>query len=141
MENTGTRCARLGPPSDAVAVDRRRPVTAPAGARTHLAARPIWLCRACGRPWPCDAARSSLLAEYARDRVALSIYLAQSLYEAADDLARLHPDQPPDPAELFDRFVGWPARRTPIRPDPGQTGPDGRVSSGAWRWYAGPAAS
>nr|WP_240033329.1 hypothetical protein [Micromonospora globbae] len=75
--------------------------------RPHTPIRPIWLCRACGHPWPCGDARLALLAEYERNRVSLFVYLAGALGDAADDLAKLRADVPSD-GELFDRFLGWP---------------------------------
>ncbi|TDB73402.1 hypothetical protein E1165_17420 [Micromonospora sp. KC723] len=33
---------------------------APAEAE-HLPMRPLWLCRRCGQPWPCGAAKLALL--------------------------------------------------------------------------------
>ncbi|RZU54384.1 hypothetical protein EV385_6335 [Krasilnikovia cinnamomea] len=65
----------------------------------HTAERPSWDCRACGRPWPCDAAREGLRGEM--DPVALAIYMWVNLEEAVRDL-------PPGPAlELFERFIRW----------------------------------
>ncbi|WP_343443453.1 hypothetical protein [Micromonospora schwarzwaldensis] len=78
--------------------------------RPHVPMRPRWLCRVCAGPWPCQPARLLLLMDYRRDRVALSVYLASCLFEAAADLLNLNPD----PQELFDRFVGW-AARPPLR--------------------------
>ncbi|WP_405426117.1 hypothetical protein [Micromonospora sp. NBC_00617] len=42
--------------------------------------------------------------------MALSIYMASQLFDAAADLCRLNPDPAPDPAELFARFLAWTAR-------------------------------
>lgn len=82
-------------------------------ARPHLPLRPLWLCRVCAAPWPCAAARLGLVAEYADDRIALSIYLCAVLHEAAADLYRLNPQDGPDPAALFARFLAWvPRHRT-----------------------------
>ncbi|MEO3781362.1 hypothetical protein ABGB16_32145 [Micromonospora sp. B11E3] len=75
--------------------------------RPHLPIRPLWLCRACAAPWPCATARLTLLHEYARDRVALLVYLGGQLHDAADELYRLNPHDGPEPAQLFDRFLGW----------------------------------
>ncbi|SCE64599.1 hypothetical protein [Micromonospora mirobrigensis] len=74
--------------------------------RRHVAARPVWLCRACGAPWPCQPAKLGLRAEYAGDRVGLAVYLCGLLHEAVADRLRLRPDEV-DPAEFFARFVGW----------------------------------
>ncbi|KUJ46635.1 MULTISPECIES: hypothetical protein [Micromonospora] len=75
--------------------------------RPHLPLRPLWLCRACAAPWPCATARLTLIAEYAHDRIALSVYLCAVLHEAAADLYRLDPDEGPTPAALFARFLAW----------------------------------
>ncbi|SCG58049.1 hypothetical protein [Micromonospora coxensis] len=83
--------------------------------RPHLPLRPIWLCRSCALPWPCAAARLALAAEYAHDRVALSVYLCAVLHDAAGDLYRLNPHDSPDPAALFRRFLAWVPR---LRADP-----------------------
>ncbi|NGM14703.1 hypothetical protein [Verrucosispora sioxanthis] len=89
-------------------------MTAPtASRRAHLPLRPLWLCRVCAAPWPCAAARLDLVAEYADDRIALSVYLCAVLHEAAADLYRLNPQDGPDPAALFARFLAWAPRRRP----------------------------
>lgn len=75
--------------------------------RPHSPLRPIWLCRACGHPWPCGDAKLALLSEYERNRVSLFVYLAGTLGDAADDLAKLRAEVP-SANELFDRFLGWP---------------------------------
>ncbi|MFY1659683.1 hypothetical protein [Micromonospora sp. WMMD1274] len=72
----------------------------------HVPMRPLWLCRACAAPWPCQPARLLLLLDYRRDRVALSIHMASCLFDATADLLRTNPN----PADLFDRFIGWTAR-------------------------------
>ncbi|MGN9813032.1 hypothetical protein ACTMSW_27225 [Micromonospora sp. BQ11] len=74
--------------------------------RRHVAVRPVWLCRACAAPWPCQPAKLALRVEYAHDPVGLSVYLCALLHDAAVDWLRLRPAAP-DPAELFTRFVGW----------------------------------
>ncbi|MDG4794295.1 hypothetical protein [Micromonospora sp. WMMD1082] len=90
-------------------------VTGPAApARPHLPLRPLWLCRVCAAPWPCATARLTLVAEYADDRIALSIYLCAVLHEATADLYRLHPDDGPEPTALFARFLAWVPRRRPM---------------------------
>nr|WP_091091444.1 hypothetical protein [Micromonospora nigra] len=81
--------------------------------RRHEAARPAWRCRVCAAPWPCQPAKLALRAEYAHDPVGLSIYLCTLLHDAVADELRLH-RRPPDPAELFTRFVAW----TRPRPHP-----------------------
>ena len=79
--------------------------------RPHLPLRPLWLCRVCAGPWPCPVARLTLRQEYAHDRIALSIYLCTVLHDAAADLYRLNPQDGPDPAALYARFLGWAAPR------------------------------
>jgi hypothetical protein len=93
----------------------------------HTPLRPLWLCRACATPWPCPAARLSLLREYADDRVALLVYLGGMLHDAAGELHTLHPHNGPEPRQLFARFLSWalphrPSRESPQHPIP-QTGP------------------
>lgn len=78
----------------------------------HLPLRPLWLCRRCGQPWPCGAAKLALLAEYQDSPVSLFLYLAGCLHGAIDDLHRLNPSETGSAADLFDRFLGWPARHT-----------------------------
>lgn len=84
--------------------------------RPHIAQRPLWLCKVCTDPWPCEPARLLLLMEYRRDMIALSIYMGGLLHDAVGDLIRLHPGTPPNSAELFDRFLDWTNPRRP-RPD------------------------
>lgn len=76
----------------------------------HLPLRPLWLCRRCGQPWPCGAAKLALLDEYREVPVSLFLYLAGWLHDAIDDLHRLNPSVTGSAADLFDRFLGWPAR-------------------------------
>lgn len=90
-----------------------RSVPAPLG---HLPLRPLWLCRACGQPWPCGRAKLDLLASYRDSPLNLLIYLAGLLHEAIDDLHRLNPGTTGDVRNLFDRFLGWPARNRGCRP-------------------------
>ncbi|SCL45312.1 hypothetical protein GA0070606_0698 [Micromonospora citrea] len=78
----------------------------------HRPLRPLWLCRRCGQPWPCGAARLALVAEYQDCPVSLFIYLAGCLHDAIDDLHRLNPSETGSAADIFDRFLGWPARHT-----------------------------
>ncbi|NIL64011.1 hypothetical protein HCB39_21895, partial [Salinispora arenicola] len=54
--------------------------------RPHVPMRPLWLCRPCGQPWPCGAAKLALLAEYRELPVSLFLYLAGCLHDAIDDL-------------------------------------------------------
>jgi hypothetical protein len=74
-------------------------MTAVAADGEHVAERPSWDCRACGRPWPCDPAREALVIEM--DRVTLAIYMWSNLEEAVMDLPR-----GPAP-EFFERFIRW----------------------------------
>ncbi|MFI2577762.1 hypothetical protein ACH5AJ_36820 [Streptomyces rochei] len=82
--------------------------------RPHLPMRPLWLCRPCGQPWPCGAAKIALLAEYRDSRVSLFLYLASCLHDAIGDLHQLHPSDTSSTTNVFDRFLGWPARSYPI---------------------------
>ncbi|MGC5023033.1 hypothetical protein [Micromonospora sp. DT47] len=78
----------------------------------HLPLRPLWLCRRCGQPWSCGAAKLALVAEYRDSPVSLFLYLARRLHDAIDDLRRLNPSVTGSAADMFDRFLGWPARHT-----------------------------
>ncbi|MFJ8202716.1 hypothetical protein [Micromonospora chalcea] len=78
----------------------------------HVPMRPLWLCRRCGQPWPCGAAKVALLTEYRDSLVSLFLYLASCLHDAIDDLHQLRPSDTGSTAHVFDRFLGWPARRT-----------------------------
>ena len=93
---------------------QRRPAAyriPPAGVE-HLPLRPLWLCRWCGQPWPCGAAKLALVAEYQDNPVSLFLYLAACLHDAIDDLHRLNPSVTGSATDMFDRFLGWPARHT-----------------------------
>ncbi|PSK65776.1 hypothetical protein B0E53_02270 [Micromonospora sp. MH33] len=74
--------------------------------------RPLWSCRRCGQPWPCGAAKLAVLAEYREVPVSLFLYLAGCLHDAIEDLHRLNPSVTGSAADMFDRFLGWPARHT-----------------------------
>jgi hypothetical protein len=77
----------------------------------HRPIRPLWHCRrGCG-VWPCPTARLCLRASYERDPVGLAVYMADCLFDAAGDLAKLDPNGMPGPDALFYRFVGWTRRR------------------------------
>ena len=78
----------------------------------HVPMRPLWLCRRCGQPWPCGAAKVALLTEYRDSLVSLFLYLASCLHDAIDDLHQLRPSDTGSTAHVFDRFLGWPARHT-----------------------------
>lgn len=82
------------------------------GCREHTPLRPIWLCRACGQPWPCGRAKLALVTEYDGDQVSLCLYLARMLHDAIDDLHKLNPTTTGCASDMFDRFLGWPTRRT-----------------------------
>jgi hypothetical protein len=71
----------------------------------HIAERPSWHCRVCGKPWPCDPARARMAAEM--DRTQLAIYMWGNLEEATGHL----PNMPA--AEAFDRFLAWTQRPVP----------------------------
>ncbi|WP_434743823.1 hypothetical protein [Micromonospora sp. SH-82] len=102
---SGMPVPRLGPYPD-------RPRGHAAGRPPHLPMRPIWMCRACGGPWPCAEARLLLVEEYADQPISLAIYLSGLYHEASHDLFRLNPYDGPTPRELFERFVSWaPYRR------------------------------
>jgi len=79
-----------------------------AAAMTHMAARPLWDCRACGEPWPCEPARAALMAERGMTVTRLTITMTAFLHAAvADGLHRQVPD-----GGLYSRFILW------TRPDP-----------------------
>ena len=44
--------------------------------------------------------------------MSLFLYLAACLHDAIDDLHRLNPSGTGSAADMFDRFLGWPARHT-----------------------------
>lgn len=68
---------------------------------THVPMRPSWVCAGCSRPWPCLTRQQQLLAEYARTRASLAIYLISMFVAAAEDM----PDAAVGP--LHQRFLGW----------------------------------
>ncbi|WP_431973363.1 hypothetical protein [Micromonospora haikouensis] len=76
-------------------------------AREHLPARPIWLCRVCGGPWPCSPARRRLRHEYADAPVTLAVHLAGLMLEAGEQLNQAYPYTAPSPERLHRRFLGW----------------------------------
>ncbi|WP_230393935.1 hypothetical protein [Plantactinospora alkalitolerans] len=79
--------------------------------RPHTATRPLFLCRECGAPWPCQPARLSLLVAYRDDLPGLRTHLASKLLAAIGDQPRL------DPLGLAVRFLGWlPTRADPAEP-------------------------
>ncbi|MEV4196869.1 hypothetical protein [Micromonospora globbae] len=110
---TGFPVPRLGPYAD-------RPRPYPPGHPPHVPIRPLWMCRACGQPWPCAEARLLLRVEYDQKPVELAIYLSGLYHEATHDLFRLNPHDGPTPRELFERFVAWgPYRRGMVEPPAG----------------------
>jgi hypothetical protein len=68
----------------------------------HVADRPSWDCRSCGKPWPCDPARENLLATM--DSLSLAMLAWLQLEAAAGDLPQIAP------AELYERFLRWTRR-------------------------------
>lgn len=67
----------------------------------HMAQRPSWECRACGKDWPCDPARERLAAEYGADATGLATWLWMRLEEYALDAG-------PGPLSgAFERFIAW----------------------------------
>jgi hypothetical protein len=67
----------------------------------HVPQRSNWICRECGKTWPCEEGQAELVAEYAGSPVALAMYLAASLVEATVDLPHALA------GELSHRFIGW----------------------------------
>ncbi|WP_089014543.1 hypothetical protein [Micromonospora inositola] len=59
---------------------------------------------------PCGRAKLALLAEYEGSPVSLFLYLAGCLHDAIGELHRLNPGMTGSAADMFDRFLGWPAR-------------------------------
>ena len=72
--------------------------------RGHVPARPSWLCADadCRDRWPCVWARVMLGAAAGRDRVGLSVLMAQVLHVAVRDLVEVA-----DPHDLYGRMVEW----------------------------------
>lgn len=68
----------------------------------HLVKTPEWTCRACGREWPCEPARTEALKEFSRYTLALSTLMNQYAFQAQMDLG-----DTVEPAELWHRFLGW----------------------------------
>jgi len=79
----------------------------------HTPIRPLWLCRRCGLPWPCGEARLALLQRYDGDQLGLSHHLTGLYRQALSDLTRLNPHDGPTPADIFRRFLLWPAGKNP----------------------------
>lgn len=74
----------------------------------HEPMRPDWSCRGCGEPWPCQARRAELLAEFAGCPTTLGLLMAGYLVDAAGgDLANQAAGR------LYVRFLSWvrPAHR------------------------------
>lgn len=77
-----------------------------AGLRRHVPARPVWRCRACAAPWPCQPAKLGLRIAYAGDPDALTGHLRGLLHDAIADRRHTNPGDV-DRAALLARFVGW----------------------------------
>ncbi|GAA3742543.1 hypothetical protein GCM10022225_27600 [Plantactinospora mayteni] len=95
------RCRALpdaAPSGQELPVVSRRPY---AGFRPHTPTRPLFRCRECGAPWPCQPARLVLLAMYQDDRHRLAVFLAGRLLAAIED----QPNR--QPIDLAARFLGW----------------------------------
>jgi hypothetical protein len=65
----------------------------------HVADRPSWDCRACGKPWPCEPAREQLAAEYGQG-TQLTLWMSIDMIDAARE-TKLKPH------EIYQRFVAW----------------------------------
>jgi len=70
----------------------------------HRAERPGWDCVICHLPWPCAPAKVELAEEFTADRLSGAIYLAMSLHDAIGDSFHR---AGPEPADLWNRFLGW----------------------------------
>ncbi|MEU3455436.1 hypothetical protein ABZ671_17825 [Micromonospora sp. NPDC006766] len=55
--------------------------------------------------------------EYRRNLATLGIYMAQQLLQAAEDLRRLTPANPPNGNLMYERFMSWIRRKGPLGPD------------------------
>jgi hypothetical protein len=73
----------------------------------HTPTRPDWLCRTGCGDWPCEPARTALLAEL--DPVSLSLHMAWHAMDAGEDLDHL------DPAVIHRRFLAWMPRPAAVR--------------------------
>ena len=98
QEGTVADGADPGPEHPVVTAVIRRPY---ARFRPHTPIRPLFRCRECGGPWPCQPARLALLVAYRDDRPGLRIFLATRLLTAIGDQPRLAP------IDLAIRFLGW----------------------------------
>ncbi|MDW5328574.1 hypothetical protein [Plantactinospora sp. KLBMP9567] len=88
----------VAPAGQELPVVTRRPY---ARFRPHTPIRPLFRCRECGGPWPCQPARLVLLAMYQDDRHRLAVFLASRLLAAIED----QPGR--EPMDLAARFLGW----------------------------------
>ena len=79
-------------------------MTQPRQPSEHIAARPMWICRACEHPWPCADAKADLLHEFRNFPSVLAIYMSAQMHVAMEDLAARHGSPPGD---LFERFMSW----------------------------------
>ncbi|MEV4759932.1 hypothetical protein AB0J86_33215 [Micromonospora sp. NPDC049559] len=73
----------------------------------HKPARPEWNCGTCFRTWPCDPAKARLRERYGRDRIGLSIEMADQLFIATADLYLRLNRTDINPTELHARFIAW----------------------------------
>ena len=96
-----------------------------AAIRPHVPMRPLWLCRVCAAPWPCQPARLMLTMDYRRTGSGCP-YMAGRLFDATGDLITLNPHAVPPRRELFERFLAWtrrrPGRRKAESPPPARRG-------------------
>jgi hypothetical protein len=78
----------------------------------HVAARPSWDCRKCGKPWPCTPAKRKLLDTLSPTQLVLQMWVY--LEDAAIELQLV------DFRETFHRFISWtwPEYRTEFQPPP-----------------------
>ncbi|GAA2647655.1 hypothetical protein Adu01nite_10710 [Paractinoplanes durhamensis] len=63
----------------------------------HIAERPSWDCRSCGKRWPCDPAREALRSEMGRTQLAIwPPYLVEILEISCSDrtVSPLDPTEP-----------------------------------------------
>lgn len=65
----------------------------------HIAQRPSWDCRCCGKPWPCDPAREELAAELSPTLLRMHMWVR--IEEAAAKIPGARA------GELFERFLYW----------------------------------
>jgi hypothetical protein len=79
----------------------------------HLPSRPLWHCRACsGVDWPCPPAVAEIALSWADAPISFSIFMAGQFVLALEDLSKLHASSPPDPRDLYERFMSIEVART-----------------------------